>query len=268
MAGPTPHVDDQSPPAQRLPTLSPPMKGRHRQSSRVPGPVGLALLVGVLLLSFGTGAALLRPSVAATGGDRTTNTAAERPDGAGGFGAASVAQAPPSANPTPSASPAGKPAKKPDATPSRTTATKPKRTTTTRPAAGTGTTQSADENEVVEITNRERAEGGCGTVTVNAKLATAARQHSQDQAEHNNMSHTGSDGSSPWDRTERAGYTNAIGENVAMGYRTPAAVMDGWMNSSGHRANILNCDAKAIGVGLAYASDGSPYWTQIFGSVA
>ncbi len=89
-----------------------------------------------------------------------------------------------------------------------------------------------------------------------------------DQAEHNTMSHDGSNGSSPWDRSKAAGYNNAIGENVAMGYRDAAAVMDGWMNSPGHRANILNCDAKAIGVGLAKASDGSPYWTQLFGSVA
>jgi uncharacterized protein YkwD len=81
------------------------------------------------------------------------------------------------------------------------------------------------------------------------------------------MSHDGSNGSTPWDRSKAAGYDNAIGENVAMGYRDAASVMDGWMNSPGHRANILNCSAKAIGVGLAKASDGSPYWTQLFGSV-
>ena len=100
------------------------------------------------------------------------------------------------------------------------------------------------------------------------RLANAARLHSQDQAAHNNMSHTGSDGSSPWQRAERAGYDDAIGENVAMGYRTPEAVMDGWMNSAGHRANILNCKAKAIGIGVAAASNGTLYWTQLFGSVA
>lgn len=244
-----------------------PTPGRHRRASRLPAPVGLALLVGVLLLTVGAGAALIRPSLAG-GDDQATNTAAEYA-GTGRFGAASAVQATPSASPSPTAKPSPTPA----VTPTRAANPKPKRTTSrpsggTRGSTGGSTAQSADENKVVEITNQERAEAGCGPVTVNAKLASAARQHSQDQAEHNKMSHTGSDGSSPWDRAERAGYRNAIGENVAMGYRTPAAVMDGWMNSDGHRANILNCDAKAIGVGLAYAGDGSPYWTQMFGSVA
>jgi uncharacterized protein YkwD len=229
------------------------------------------VLVGALLLAFGAGAAALRPQL--TGGDSGTNrTASERTDEAGGtgsFGLALPATATPAASPTASAKPS------PTAKPKSRTATSPtpKRSPsrpTTRPATSSGgsTTQSADENKVVEITNQERAQAGCGPVKVNTKLASAARLHSQDQAEHNNMSHTGSDGSSPWQRSERAGYTNAIGENVAAGYRTPAAVMDGWMNSEGHRANILNCNAKAIGVGLAYASNGTPYWTQMFGSVA
>lgn len=59
-----------------------------------------------------------------------------------------------------------------------------------------------------------------------------------------------------------------MSENVAMGYASPTAVMDGWMNSQGHRTNILNCDAKAIGVGIAANSAGRLYWTQMFGTVA
>jgi uncharacterized protein YkwD len=252
------------------PDAPPRHTGRHRPASRLPGPLALAVVVGVLLLAFGAGAAVLRPSL--TGGDSGSNGAAsDRTDEAGGtgaFGVAVPATASPSASPPPTPKPTatkGAPARKTSPTPRRS----PSRTTT-RPATGGGTStaQSGDENKVVEITNQERAAAGCGPVKVNTKLASAARLHSQDQAEHNNMSHTGSDGSSPWQRSERAGYTNAIGENVAAGYRTPAAVMDGWMNSDGHRANILNCDAKAIGVGLAYASNGTPYWTQMFGSVA
>jgi uncharacterized protein YkwD len=245
--------------------------GRHRHASRVPGPLGLALIVGILLLTFGGGAALLRPSLA-DDVDPRVNTAADGAGGVGGFGANSIAGTEaPGSTPTPaataSATPKSTPTPKATTPAPKRTTTKPK--TTTKSATGGGSTaQSADENEVVEITNRERAAAGCGAVTVNAKLASAAGAHSKDQADHNTMSHTGSDGSSPWDRSERAGYSNAIGENVAAGYRTPAAVMDGWMNSDGHRANIENCDAKAIGVGLAYASDGTPYWTQMFGSVA
>ncbi|BCB82176.1 hypothetical protein GCM10022251_46150 [Phytohabitans flavus] len=242
--------------------------GRHRPARRLPGPLALAVLVGALLLAFGAAAAVLRPSL--TGGESGANrTASERTDEAGGTGSFGVAV---SVTATPAESPKASPTPTAKAKPRTSTSPTPKRSpskSTTRPATGGGTSpaQSADENKVVEITNQERAAAGCGPVKVNTKLASAARLHSQDQAEHNKMSHDGSDGSSPWERSERAGYTNAIGENVAAGYRTSAAVMDGWMNSDGHRANILNCNAKAIGVGLAYASNGTPYWTQMFGSV-
>ena len=78
------------------------------------------------------------------------------------------------------------------------------------------------------------------------------------------MSHTGSDGSNPGDRIARAGYRfSAWAENVAMGYPDAASVMDGWMNSPGHRANILSGNVTEIGVGLAYAADGAPYWTMV-----
>ncbi|WP_173055971.1 CAP domain-containing protein [Phytohabitans houttuyneae] len=241
--------------------------GRHRPSGRLPGPLALALLVGVLLLAFGAGAAVLRPNLSGdSGSNRTASERTDEAGGTGGFGVALAATAGPTASPK--ASPKPTPSKaKPRTATSPTPKRSPSRTTTRATTSGGSTAQSADENKVVDITNQERAAAGCGPVKVNTKLASAAGLHSEDQAEHNNMSHTGSDGSSPWQRSERAGYTNAIGENVAMGYRTPAAVMDGWMNSPGHRANILNCSAKAIGVGLAYASDGSPYWTQMFGSV-
>jgi uncharacterized protein YkwD len=85
-------------------------------------------------------------------------------------------------------------------------------------------------------------------------------------ATYNYFSHTGRDGSTFTTRASRAGYNYAIGENIAWGYRTPDAVMTAWMNSSGHKANILNCKAKSIGVGLARKADGTPYWTQEFGS--
>ncbi|HEX6969160.1 MAG TPA: CAP domain-containing protein [Micromonosporaceae bacterium] len=119
---------------------------------------------------------------------------------------------------------------------------------------------------MLAIVNQERDKAGCRPVTLNTRLTEAAQQHSIDQARHRTMSHTGSDGSSPWERAERAGYRNAIGENVAYGYRTAQAVMTGWMNSPGHRANILNCDARAMGLGMAAATDGTRYWTQMFGS--
>ena len=76
------------------------------------------------------------------------------------------------------------------------------------------------------------------------------------------FSHTGLDGSSPGDRARAAGFSGGgIGENIAAGYGSPEAVMAGWMNSSGHRANILNCGYRLLGVG--YAAQGN-HWTQMF----
>jgi uncharacterized protein YkwD len=80
--------------------------------------------------------------------------------------------------------------------------------------------------------------------------------------------HTSPDGRSPFDRMRAAGYAgNLMGENIAAGQPTPAAVMDAWMHSPGHRANILNCQFTEIGVGVSSRA-GSPYriyWTQDFG---
>ncbi|WP_416985777.1 CAP domain-containing protein [Streptomyces sp. T028] len=119
---------------------------------------------------------------------------------------------------------------------------------------------------MLALVNAERAKAGCSPLTENAKLAKAAQDHSQDMADHKNMSHTGSDGSSMTDRLSRVGYEfRSAGENVAAGYNSPESVMDGWMNSSGHKANILNCGFKEIGIGLAQPGY---YWTQDFGSAA
>jgi uncharacterized protein YkwD len=121
------------------------------------------------------------------------------------------------------------------------------------------------ENTVVELINDEREKARCDKVRNDGHLHDAARSHSQDMAEHNKLSHTGSDRSSPNDRMRDAGYRNPLAENVASGYATPQEVVAAWMASRGHRQNILNCNAKAVGVGLAYSRDGTPYWTQDFG---
>ncbi|MEW2133917.1 CAP domain-containing protein [Streptomyces sp. NPDC005435] len=118
--------------------------------------------------------------------------------------------------------------------------------------------------QIVQLVNAERAKVGCSPLTVNAELNKAAQAHSDDMAAHQNMSHTGSDGSDPGTRITAAGYQwSAYGENVAYGYATPAEVMAGWMASPGHRENILNCSYKEIGVGLAQPGS---YWTQDFGT--
>ncbi|MFB6812313.1 CAP domain-containing protein [Streptomyces sp. NPDC056387] len=125
-------------------------------------------------------------------------------------------------------------------------------------------TASGPAAEVVALVNEERAKVGCPALTVNAKLTAAAVNHSQDMAAHSNMSHTGSDGSDPGQRITASGFSwMTYGENVAYGYSTPQQVMTGWMNSPGHRENILNCAFKEIGVGLAQPNS---YWTQDFGT--
>jgi uncharacterized protein YkwD len=121
------------------------------------------------------------------------------------------------------------------------------------------------EDEVTRLTNAERAEAGCGEVETDERLRTSARGHSADMAANDYFDHTGLDGRSPFDRMRDAGYPDAAGENIAFGYRTPADVMEGWMNSDGHRENLLTCSHAAIGVGLAYDPGGRPYWTQNFG---
>ncbi len=135
------------------------------------------------------------------------------------------------------------------------------------PASAGTSTDLSYEAKVVSLTNDARVKNGCAKVSTNSKLTTAARAHSADMAKNNYFSHTGLNGSTFVARAKSTGYTAAIGENIAWGYRTPDAVVTGWLNSPGHRANILNCKAKAVGVGLARKADGTPYWTQIFGSV-
>jgi uncharacterized protein YkwD len=250
--------------------------GRHRDlGSSLPGPLALGVLVAALLLAFGVGAAMLRPALDT--GDPSPTSAAGRglsaADGARPAAAAVDGARPAASTPAAPASNAGETTGvgtlgAAPAPPSPTAKPSPAPARSTTPSRGKQrTTIELRENEVVALTNQARAKAGCGALRIDSRLHTAARGHSEDMAATNTMSHTGSDGSTPWDRAEAAGYTQAMAENVAVGYPTPTDVVEGWMNSAGHRANILNCDAKAIGVGLAYSRDGTAYWTQLFGRV-
>ncbi|MER5462079.1 CAP domain-containing protein [Streptomyces sp. NPDC002668] len=159
-------------------------------------------------------------------------------------------------------------APKATATPSAPKTSAPKTTApkaTASPSAPKATAPaSGAAARVLQLVNSERGKVGCSALTMNAKLTKAALDHSKDMASHKNMSHTGSDGSSPGDRITSAGYSwSTYGENVAYGYATPESVMAGWMSSPGHKANILNCAFKEIGIGLAQPGD---YWTQDFGT--
>ncbi|SEQ96613.1 CAP domain-containing protein [Lentzea albida] len=126
------------------------------------------------------------------------------------------------------------------------------------------------QEDVIALTNAERAKVNCPALKSNAALNTAAQRHSADMAAKNFMGHTGSDGSNLVTRIERAGYTRwtRAAENVAAGQQNAAAVVRSWMNSSGHRANILNCALRDIGVGHSYRQGTTygHYWTQDFGT--
>ncbi|MEU1271175.1 CAP domain-containing protein [Streptomyces sp. NPDC005799] len=121
--------------------------------------------------------------------------------------------------------------------------------------------------QVVERTNRERAGAGLPPLAVDPVLTSAAQAHSADMMARAFYSHTSPEGRQPWDRAAAAGSTRrTIGENIACGQRSPAEVVDGWMHSPGHRANILKPDFTHIGVGFAGGGPKGTYWTQLFGA--
>src|SRR5262249_18310563 len=121
--------------------------------------------------------------------------------------------------------------------------------------------------QVLTLVNQQRAANGLAPLTRNSALDSAASQHSSDMAASKTLSHTGSDGSSPGQRINAAGYYwYTYGENVAAGQSSAQAVMDAWMSSSGHRANILSPDFKDIGIAVVYRAGSTYgyYWTQDF----
>ncbi|MFJ9349908.1 CAP domain-containing protein [Streptomyces sp. NPDC101237] len=121
--------------------------------------------------------------------------------------------------------------------------------------------------EVVDLTNRERTRAGLRPLAVDPHLAAAAQDYSTDMAVRDFYAHTSPEGTQPWDRAAAAGSRRrTIGENIACGQRSAAEVVDGWMNSPGHRANILKPDFTHIGTGFAGGGRAGTYWTQVFGA--
>lgn len=118
------------------------------------------------------------------------------------------------------------------------------------------------ETQVVRLVNQIRQENGLQQLTANWELSRVARYKSQDMKDNRYFSHTSPTYGSPFQMIKAFGLSyRTAGENIAKGYATPQAVVNGWMNSSGHRANILNPAYKQIGVG--YVAGGN-YWTQMF----
>ncbi|MGW1608363.1 sigma-70 family RNA polymerase sigma factor [Streptomyces sp. NPDC002285] len=170
----------------------------------------------------------------------------------------------PSASPSKKASPSKSPSPTKKSVPDPQPSTRP-----TRTASSTPQTQAAPSGavaQVVALVNKERSAAGCGPLSQDSQLNQAALRHSEDMDARDFFDHTNPDGADPGQRVTAAGYRwSTYGENIAQGQQTPEAVMESWMNSPGHRANILNCSFKDIGVGIHKAS-GGPWWTQVFGA--
>uniref|UniRef100_UPI004057831B CAP domain-containing protein n=1 Tax=Streptomyces sp. SID1121 TaxID=3425888 RepID=UPI004057831B len=122
--------------------------------------------------------------------------------------------------------------------------------------------------EVLALTNAERGAAGLRPLAPDRRLADTAQTYSADMAARAFYSHTSPEGLAPWDRAAAAGAPHrGIGENIACGQRTAAEVVEGWMNSPGHRANILKPDFTHLGVGYAGGGPAGTYWTQLFGQM-
>ena len=127
------------------------------------------------------------------------------------------------------------------------------------------TSINALENEVIRLTNIERSKRGIAALKANWQLSRCARYKSQDMINRNYFAHRSPTYGSPFDMIESFGISMAAGgENIAMGQRTPNEVVTAWMNSPGHRGNILSTAFTEIGVGLAKNKNGTCYWTQMF----
>ncbi|MFG2837743.1 CAP domain-containing protein [Streptomyces zaomyceticus] len=139
-----------------------------------------------------------------------------------------------------------------------------------QPGTASGAQASAGDvvgfaQDVVALANAEREKAGCGRLRSESHLRAAAQKHADDMSARDYYEHDSPEGHDAGDRMSGAGYAwSTWGENIHRGPRTPARAMADWMNSPGHRANILNCSFEDIGVGVTLTSNG-PWWVQNFG---
>ena len=136
-------------------------------------------------------------------------------------------------------------------------------------ASAPSTASSGDAGQVLALVNQARTQAGCPALTVDGRLTRAAMRHASAMANRGFFSHTGADGSSPARRISDTGYVwNLTGENIAAGQPTAQAAFGTWINSPGHRANILNCGFSQTGLARAQTGDAAAtyptYWVQVF----
>ncbi|WP_329137044.1 CAP domain-containing protein [Streptomyces sp. NBC_01476] len=238
--------------AGRLPDLNGPVGGTQADGpgpampgSDIPSPLGGETATPT---GSGTGTGTATPSAGTPSGTTATPKASATP---------TRTTAPPTTRPAP--------------TPTRTTAAPTTPVVTSAPPRATpvqtpATTDavSAARAQILSLVNEQRATAGCKPLTASSPLDTLAQNFSDEMAARGFFDHTDPDGKDPWDRAKALGITNLGGENIARGQADAQAVMDAWMNSPGHRANILNCDYTTLGIGIHFGT-GGPWWTQDFG---
>jgi len=215
-----------------------PDPARGPDPRRRPGPIGIAIIVATILAAFGLGAALFSPILAARSGSPAGQPARSAP---------AIGGPPVISSESPSAEPS-----------------------TSSAASVAGNT--ALEDAAVDLINTERAKARCQPLREDERLRQAARGHSTDLAGRADrsgkdaVSQTGSDGSSYDERIRAAGYPDPFAEVVASGVRTAKDALSAWTRGRNDRATIVDCAARAIGVGVVARRSGTLYWTADFGS--
>jgi uncharacterized protein YkwD len=138
----------------------------------------------------------------------------------------------------------------------------------TSPASCSYSSSSSYQTQLANLINGARAQAGLSPLAVNAALTAAAQGHSVDMACHGLISHTGSDGSSPYDRIVAAGYFPSLSSEIIYGSGYPQTAFDWWMSDQVHRDEILNVSVTEMGVGYAYVQSTSAggYYTVDFAS--
>ena len=265
------------------PQQQPPRRPRSRRKERrgVAGPILAALTV--LGLLAGVGWYVTRDTTSPTSQNEPLTTVTD--DTATPTDELSTPPVTPTPTPTPT--PSKTPTRTPKATPTPTrSSTPPSRqgtrspkptkkpshtaTPTSKPSTKPPAPSGGAEAQVLQLTNAERAKAGCGPLRTNSSLTRAADLHATDMVVHHYFDHNSQDGRSPFDRMKAAGFKGgSMAENIAVGYRSASAVVKGWMNSEGHRKNILNCDYTMIGIGYdsgqVKSEWGNGSWVQDFG---
>ena len=160
--------------------------------------------------------------------------------------------------------PSTTPQQKPESTPS-TPSTTPEQKPESTPEQKPSTDFSSYQQQVLDLVNAERTKRGISALTLDSNLSSVATKKSQDMVNKNYFDHTSPTYGSPFDMMKQFGISyRTAGENIAKGQKTPQEVVTAWMNSEGHRKNILNPNFTNLGVGITKDSKGTTYWTQMF----